>query len=282
MPDLTFALCNDKRYSARTMPRQHANTFLDDLAVRGRAWFTTGDALAALGPSAPAARMSLSRLHAAGRIASPAKGFYVVVAPEYRSLGCLPAEHFLDPLMGWLGVPYYIALLSAAAQHGAAHQAPMRTQVMVPAARRPIQCGGVVVDFVVRADMTDTPTRQVVGPRGYMRYATAEATALELVGYAPRCAGLSHVATVLAELAEVLDANALATEGRRCPVAWVQRLGWLLELVEQPTLAAALLPDVAARASSPTRLLPSYTTASAPRDRRWRLMVNTDVEPDDL
>lgn len=264
------------------MPRHHATTFLDDLAVRGRAWFTSEDALAALGPSAPAARMTLSRLHAAGRIASPAKGFYVVVAPEYRALGCLPAEHFLDPLMRSLAVPYYMALLSAAAHYGAAHQAPMRTQVMVPAPRRPVRCGGVVIDFFVRADMADTPTRQVVGPRGYLHYATAEATALELVGYAPRCAGLSHVATVLAELAESLDANALAQEARRCPVAWVQRLGWLLEQVGQPTLAAALLPDVDARASAPTRLLPSRAGSGARRDRTWRLIVNTEVELDDL
>lgn len=264
------------------MPRHHANAFLDDLAVRGRVWFRSEDAFAALGPTRAAARMSLSRLLAANRIASPAKGFYVVLPPEYRSLGCLPAEHFLDPLMQWLGAPYYIALLSAAAQHGAAHQAPMRTQVMVATPRRPIRCGGVAIDFIVRADMAETPTREVVGPRGYLRYATAEATALELVGYASRCAGLSHVATVLAELAEVLDANQLATEARRCPIAWVQRLGWLLERVEQPTLAAALLPDVEARASSPTRLLPSYTGTGAQRDRRWHLIVNTDVELDEL
>ncbi len=264
------------------MPRHHATTFLDDLAIRGRAWFTSQDAVAALGPSPSGAHMALSRLHAAGRIASPAKGFYVVVAPEYRSLGCLPAEHFLDALMQWQEMPYYIALLSAAAQYGAAHQAPLRMQVMVPTPRRPIVCGGVHVDFVVRADLAATPTRQWVGPRGYLRYATAEATALELVGYASRCAGLSHVATVLAELAEVLDPDALATEGRRSPIAWVQRLGWLLEKVEQPTLAGSLLSDVDARASSPTRLLPSQTGTSAPRDRRWHLIVNTDVEPDDL
>lgn len=264
------------------MTHHRATAFLDDLATRGRASFTSEDAIAALGPSAPAARMSLSRLLAAKRIASPAKGFYVVLPPEYRSLGCLPAEHFLDPLMQWLGAPYYIALLSAAAQHGAAHQAPMRTQVMVATPRRPLRCGGVAVDFIVRADMAETPTRQVVGPRSYLRYATAEATALELVGYASRCAGLSHVATVLAELAEVLDANQLATEARRCPIAWVQRLGWLLEQVAQPTLAEALLPDVDARASSPTRLLPSYTGTGASRDPRWRLIVNADVEPDEL
>jgi predicted transcriptional regulator of viral defense system len=184
--------------------------------------------------------------------------------------------------MRWLEVPYYIALLSAAAQHGAAHQAPMRTQVMVPSPRRPIRCGGVAVDFVVRADMSDTPVREWVGPRGYLRYATPEATALELVAYAPRCAGLSHVATVLTELADALEADALAAEGRRCPVAWVQRLGWLLDRVEQPGLAEALLPDVDARASSPTRLLPSHEGTGAPRDPRWRLIVNTDVEPDDL
>jgi predicted transcriptional regulator of viral defense system len=117
---------------------------------------------------------------------------------------------------------------------------------------------------------------------GTVRVATPAATALELVGYADRCGGLSHVATVLAELAEAIDPAALAAEGRRAPVAWAQRLGWLLERVEKPDLADVLRPDVEARATAPTPLRRSAPTRGAERDARWRLIVNADVEPDDL
>ena len=43
---------------------------------------------------------------------------------------------------------------------------------------------------------------------------------------------LDNVATVLAELAESIEAAALEAEARRAPVAWVQRLGYLLVLDE--------------------------------------------------
>ena len=50
--------------------------------------------------------------------------------------------------MAHLNQPYYVALLSAAAYHGAAHQKPQVFQVMIPKARRGLECGGVRVDFV--------------------------------------------------------------------------------------------------------------------------------------
>jgi len=44
----------------------------------------------------------------------PYRGFYVIVSPEYRSLGCRPAEQFIPDLMEYLGEVYYAGLLSAA------------------------------------------------------------------------------------------------------------------------------------------------------------------------
>ena len=41
------------------------------------------------------------------------------------------------------------------------------------------------------------------------------------------------------ELAESLDAKTLVAEANRAPLAWVQRLGYLLSLVEASELAAA-------------------------------------------
>jgi hypothetical protein len=48
----------------------------------------------------------------------------VIVPPEYRRIECLAADHFVPQLMEHLGEWYYVALLSAAELHGAAHQRP--------------------------------------------------------------------------------------------------------------------------------------------------------------
>ncbi len=264
------------------MPNDPARTWLDSLPARGRWWFSADDAVRGLGGTREAAFMAIGRLKRRGLVSSPYRGFYLVLPPEYRAMGTWPAEQFIDPLMRWVEEPYYLGLLTAAAFHGAAHQAPLRTQVVVARNRKPILGNELRIDFIARHDMATTPTQTLNTETGTVRLSTPAATALELVGYAHRCAGLSHVATVLAELSEVLEADALAAEARRCPIAWVQRLGWLLERVDATGLAQALVADVEARAAAPTRLLPSYTGSGAPRDNRWRLIVNTDVEPDEL
>jgi predicted transcriptional regulator of viral defense system len=204
------------------------------------------------------------------------------VPPEYRALGCLPAEQFIDQLMASLGEPYYVGLLNTAAYHGAAHQRPQRFQVIVPRSRRPILCGGVQVDFVVRKDMDSTPTVRRNTRTGYLRLSTPEATALELVGYTQRCGGLDNVATVLSELAEVLRRGPLAQAATHCPIAWVQRLGWLLDQLGHRDVAHALTREVEVRAKAPAPLVRSASTVGAPLDRRWRLRVNADIDPDDL
>lgn len=257
-----------------------AAAFLDHLQAGGRACFTTQEAVRALSGSVIATRAALRRLKSNGRIADPFRGFHVIVPPEYRAVGCRPAEQFVPELMAYIDVPYYAALLTAAAFHGAAHQAPMTFQVIVPTARRGIECGDVPVEFIARHDMHATPVVQRNTAMGVLLVASPEATALELVGYPERCGYLDNVATVLSELAEVLDAERLVAEAQRAPVAWVQRLGYLLAFVGAEDLAASLETALAARVKFVVALAPWTSMTGAPRDVRWAVAVNVKVEPD--
>ncbi len=45
-----------------------------------------------------------------GFIADPIRGFQLILPPEYRALGCMPAEYFIDGLMCFLHAPYYVGL----------------------------------------------------------------------------------------------------------------------------------------------------------------------------
>lgn len=257
-----------------------AADYIENLQVNGRLAFTTEDIVRALGKSVPAVRAQLRRLKDKGRIAAPFRGFHVVVPPKYRRLGCLPAEQFVPELMAYLNQPYYVALLSAAAYHGAAHQKPQVFQVMIPKARRGLRCGGVRVTFVARRDMSDTSVVERNTPAGVIRIASPAATALELVGYSEHCGYLDNVATVLAELAEAIAGDALEAEARRAPVAWVQRLGYLLTLVEQDGLAERLSGVLAASKVFVVPLAPWEGSEGAPKDSRWQVAINTNVEID--
>lgn len=257
-----------------------ASELVDQMAARGRHHLTTGDAAELLGSSLVATRAALRRLAQKGLVATPHRGFHVIIPPEYRRLGCLPAEQFVPQLMDHLGLNYYAALLTAARYHGSAHHQPQVFQVMVAKNRPAIACGEVRVAFVARRNVADLPTIPVNTPRGLLAVSTPEVTAFDLVGYQRHAGGLDNVATVLSELAEHLDAEALRSVARLSPTPWAQRLGHMLDAVGAPDKTPPLASYVEEVVNETTPLLPRASVVGARRDARWRLVVNVRVEPD--
>jgi predicted transcriptional regulator of viral defense system len=258
--------------------RPNTREFVSGLAANGRYDFTSREAQSALCISADAAKLALNRLEKKSFIASPARGFYVLVPPEYRSLGCLPADQFIPALMKRLNLPYYAGLLSAAEYHGAAHQRPQEFQVFLAKNRRPIQCGMVRVAFIARKHIKEVPVQSLNTARGTVLVSSPEATALDLVGYADHAGGLGQVGTVLSELAGRLDPEKLATAARTAPVPWAQRLGYLLEHLGFEAKAPALKAYVREHAKQWVALLPKAPRKRSHRNNGWKLHVNANVE----
>ena len=177
-----------------------------------------------------------------------------------------------------LGLSYYAGLLSAAQFHGAAHHRPQEFQVMVAKSRRPIVCGAVRVSFAVRKNIKAIPTQSFNTPRGTVLVSTPEATALDLIGYYNHIGGLEQVATILSELADILDPDKLVKAAQTAPITWAQRLGYLLELVDAATQAQALKTYVNTNARQATLLLPSISQKISKRAEGWKLDINADVE----
>ena len=261
-----------------TVPR--ARNFIEDLVASGRYHFSSSEIRTALGVTDAAARQALSRLAAKGKIASPARGFYVVVPPEYRRLGCLPADQFVPALMESRDLPYYVGLLSAAQYHGAAHHRPQEFQVVVERNRPAIECGSVRVVFVARRRLLDVPVQTFHSPRGPVRVSTAEATAVDLIGYMNRAGGLDRVAQLLSELGPVLDPDRLVEATESAPILWAQRLGYLLEHVGAGDKVEPLKQQVRQRSRNYTRLVTGKEARGGLRAKDWRLRVNEEVRTD--
>ncbi len=256
-----------------------AQAFIDDLASRGRCHFTSRDLARAVGSSIGAARPALRRLKEKGAVATPYRGFHVIVPPEYRGIGCLPADQFIPQLMDHLGLTYYLALLSAARYHGGTHQRTQIFQVMLQRKRPPITCGDVRVEFVARPNIKEIPTVTLTTPRDRIDVSSPEATAFDLVGYSSRAGGLNNVATIVAGLSGVLDPESLATVAPLSPLPWSRRLGYLLSLVGSTELTDPLAEYVG-RFPEWARLDLGHDSVGSPRDKRWWLEVNVTVEPD--
>jgi predicted transcriptional regulator of viral defense system len=237
------------------------------------------DAEAALMSSAIATYHSLRRLQKRGWLAMPRRGFYLIVDPEHRHLGALPPTAWIDDLMRFHEVPYYVGLLSAASMHGAAHQQPQEFQVVVGSVLRPLTVGRVRIRFFFRRRMDLAVTEKIKTSSGYIPVSTPEMTAYDLVRYRKGAGSIDHVATVLAELAERLDPKrllAIARKGKEMPV--IQRLGYLLERTGHAELTGDLGKLVNRRKSKFVRLEPRSSEEVSARDARWRVLVNTTIE----
>ena len=230
---------------------------------------------------------SLQRLEAKGTIMSPWQNFYVVVATEYRLKGVVPPSFYIDRLMSFLGRGYYVSHLSAAALNGASHQIPMVFQATVNGG--PIRSGvknGTRLEFTLRQSLPLEFTHKVKTRSGYMTVADAELTALDVVAESKKVGGLSRAAELLVELCEQTK-----WDERKLPllmyfsVATIQRLGFILDLIEEHEQADSL-HILMKQTGKTVRKVPLKQTAPVtdvmPVDDRWKVIENYELEIDEI
>lgn len=255
---------------------------IDDFQRRGLYGFERSHLEKNLSTTPAAGGKALTRLAAKGRVKRILKDFYAILPVEYSAQGMIPADWFLDDLMRSLAMPYYMGLQSAAALYGAAHQQIQQVQIVTPRQVRGIERPGLSVRFFCKQSFGTTPLQSHKGHGGLLPVSTPEATALDLLRYASQIGGLDAVITILVELVEAMTPEKLAAAAaRESELAQVQRLGWLLDYLNQSPLADALqaaLPTT--RATLPrTRLDPAGEFAGPARNR-WKIIENAQPQSD--
>ena len=260
-------------------------TAITSMIVRhSKCSFTVQQAQSALNKSAEAIYSSAKHLLTKNELATPAKGFYVIVPPEYQVIGCLPAEHFIPYLMEYWQCPYYAGLLTAAGYHGATHQAVQVFQVMIDGRTKPqIQCGKIKIRFIANRHLDETPVQSISTAKSMLRVSTPEGTAMDLLNYPHQSGGLNQIATVIAELQETMQPDQLLALANSQPtLAWKQRLGYLLEVVGATELAEVLKKYLLQQKRVDyIPLMPGLEESSeAPRNTTWKIIENATVESD--
>ncbi len=260
--------------------------YAKELQKKGRLWFTKERALADLGCTKEAFRQAMDKLKAKKRLVVIRRKLVLIIPYEYESWGIIPATWFVDPLMKLLDIPYYIGLLSAGEFHGAAHQKPMQLQVVVGHVIKDIKHERVHIRFLYSENMSRNPTMRKQVHTGYAIVATPETTALDLCKYYKASGYWSNVATVLAELKEVIDPKKLIelAISNIYDLPTIQRLGYLLSLpeVDAGELASELAKFIQSSNVRWVHLQPGREDKSAPRDSIWHVIINTEVEVDEI
>ena len=126
------------------------SSYLDRLRMDGQYWLSRTKAITALRISDQAFKLAAQRLSIKGSLKRVRGDFFIIVPPEHRVIGSLPAAWFIDALMRHADQQYYVGLLTAAALHGAAHQQPMTFQVITNKLTRDITVGQVFIEFFIK------------------------------------------------------------------------------------------------------------------------------------
>jgi hypothetical protein len=249
---------------------------MESRLAAGRVAFSLTELVKETGLSEAAAKQQLMRQ--GDRVVRPAgkHAFFLIVSPEHRPMGAPPVAWWLDDYFRWLGHPYYLALQSAAGTYGSNLQAIQVTQVMTDSPRREITVGRLQVKVFVKRGIERTPTQPLANAYAPLRVSTPEATALDLVTYAPRIGGIERAVETLAPLVSLMrDAElkqVLEIEDR---TSSAQRLGYILERAGNSKLAEVVydwlprqLPVVPLAVSAPGR-------ADDVVVGRWRILDNS-------
>ena len=255
--------------------------------IEGLATFTTEDAAAAFPHlDTQLLRNSIYRAGKAGIITQPYRGFYVIIPPHYAAKGVVPPVYYIDQLMAYLKKPYYVGLLSAAELLGAAHQRPQYFCVMTSLPQLHVQ-KQTTLDWTYRASINSSLLQIRNSETGTVRFSSPELTTMDLVQYEQRIGGLSRAATIIEELSEQTNWKGAAQNGliAQTTLATVQRLGYILEYVlqnqEQADTLYAELRQVATKLNR-FPLSSRKSTEGAEVNKRWSILVNTQIEIDGL
>ena len=258
-----------------------ATELSDWLISHGVPAVTTAEAAELMGIPEDRVRQRLAVPRRKGRFAAPSRGLWVPVPPDRSAWGAPEPAAYLDALMRHLGAEYYVGWLSAAALHGASHQAPQVFQVATDRRVEDRQVGRTRLHFLNRSAAGSVPTTRVATPAGVVTASTPGATMLDVMEDLDEAGGLDNAVTVAVELARENDGfmcDVLSAAPLHSDTA-VRRLGWALDRFGGLDGLEGL-----ARAAAGTSANPSLLSPHAPRtssvDGRWNLNVNKEVDPD--
>ena len=266
----------------------HLQSYIKDIRKDGRRCFTIEDIVEQFQVSHSHARVSLHRLLKTGDVISPARGFYVIVPPEHQPHGSIPAQELIPLTMQYLNANYYVALLTAGLFQGATHQKPARFQVISDKRiKHPSVFGDVEINFIYKKSVSGLPTQDFTVSTGYLKVATPELVALDLLNYPNHAGGLNHIATVFSELIENLDPIKLINLAKNTHAEHqLQRIGYILDHIElmDEHHAQLIIYSLSAyvRENKPNYLplASEIPKTGYSRCKKWRIIENSEIESD--
>ena len=230
-------------------------------------------------------KTDVNRLTQLKRIQNVYKGFYVIIPTQYQLKGVVPPSYYINELMEYLGKPYYVGLLSAAAIYGASHQRAMVTQIITIGPRSRISNKNTLLDWNYRQQIPSELIEVRNAEMGRINYSSVELTAVDIIQYASNIGGYQRATTVLAELVDLIDISKMESVLPYTMASVMQRLGYLLEFILLEQDKADQLYNIIKKQKgyfNAVLMSPMHPALVDSESNRWRVNMNIDIEIDEL
>lgn len=261
---------------------KHTADFIKDIRANGQFAFTLDKLMSNIPKSAKNIRKDLDRLKAKGDIINIRRGFYTILPPEYRNLGYIPVDFYINDLMEYLNKPYYVSLYSSAMFHGAAHQQPQEFFVITASPKpRSVFNNQNIINFKEKKNFPTIGITKLKSQTGYFFASSPELTFLDLIYFEKNIGGLNRIATVLMELNENLNISSMKDVIKNdFPVSTLQRAGYFSEHILKNQKLTTLIENNLKNIPYQTALLKSSGAQKGVLDDKWKLIINTQIQTD--
>lgn len=261
---------------------KHTSDFLRSIRTNGRYAFTLEDLTTNIPKPIKNIRKDLDRLRIKGEIINIRRGFYTIIPDEYKNMGVIPVEFYIDELMKYLNKTYYVGLYSAAMFHGAAHQQPQEFYIISEKPKpRKISNDSFLINFTEKRNFPLFGIEDKKTDTGYFKMSNIELTFLDLIYFEQSVGGYNRIMSILEELSESINLTKMKEVVKNdFPMSVYQRAGFIAENVLANTKLAAVFEYKLAKSPPTTALLKSSEEKNGEKNPKWNLIINTEIESD--
>ncbi len=260
---------------------KHTADFLRSIRTNGRYAFSVEDLTKNIPKSIKNIRKDLDRLRIKGDIINIRRGFYTNIPDEYKNMGVIPVEFYMDELMRYLAKNYYVGLYSAAMFHGAAHQQPQEFYIITekPSPRK-ISNDSFMINFAEKTNFPLFGIEKKKTDTGYFNISSKELTFLDIIYFEQAMGGFNRIMPVLEELTEDISLTKMKVAVKNhFPLSIFQRAGYIAENVLNKPNLAAIFETKLAKLNPTTILLKSSGEKTGVKNTKWNVIINLENEP---
>ena len=258
--------------------------FLEELQSNGIYTFSREKVKEHLNVSESALKKLLQRYEKKGYIVKLRRKFYLIIPIEYKKVGIIPPFWFIDDLMKYLNIKYYVGLVTAAGIYGSSHQQPQIFQVIVNKQLPSIRVKQLQIDFITKLKITkDEFIESKKSETGMFKVSSPELTCFDLVKYMKRAGGINEVVSIIDHLKNRIDNNKLKKlANSSIATVHIQRLGYIFKYLGDEQRAQILKSVLKNKRYFPALLIPDEKSEIIGKDRDFHIVINYKIEVDEI